>query len=66
MNLQIPPPQIRPGDYTTIRGQDTEAEREDAKRVLQLQGCKSFRFERLDNGQLLAHGYLTAGMEFVR
>lgn len=53
---------LRPGEYTTMRGADTPAERADCERLLRQQGCKSFRFERQPDGRLVAHGYLSAGM----
>lgn len=58
--LQIPPPQLKAGDYITMRGADTEAERADAERVLRHNGCRSVRFEVMADGRLQAHGYLAA------
>lgn len=58
MNLQIPSPQLKAGDYTTTRGTDNADERADAERVLRLNGCRSVRFETMTDGRLLAHGYL--------
>lgn len=52
------PPQIKPGDYVTLRSADTEAERADCEETLRRQGCKSVRFEQLPDGRLQAHGYL--------
>lgn len=62
--MHIQPPQIRAAEYTTMRGQDTPAERADAQRVLKQQGCKSFRFETLSDGRLVAHGYMAEGLVF--
>lgn len=56
--LPVPPPALKPGDYITMRGADTQAERIDAERVLRRNGCKSIRFEQLPDGRLQAHGYL--------
>lgn len=65
MNLQQPqPPALKPAEYCTTRGRDTPEERDDAGRVLRLQGCKSIRFETLNDGRLVAHGYLAAGLVF--
>jgi hypothetical protein len=58
MIFNTPPPQIKPGDYVTMRGSDTEAERKDCERVLRHNGCRSIRFETMTDGRLQAHGYL--------
>lgn len=60
MTFLIPdrPPQIKPGDYITMRGSDNAAERADCERVLRQNGCKSIRFETFPDGRLQAHGYL--------
>lgn len=65
MNFPTPPPKLRSGEYTVIRGVDTQAERNDARNVLRQQGCKSVRFETLTDGRIVAHGYLAdiAGAE---
>lgn len=66
MNLHSPPPSsLRAGEYTVIRGADTQDERNDARRVLRHQGCKSVRFEALADGRIVVHGYLAyvAGAE---
>lgn len=52
------PSEPKPGDYVTVRAQDTEAEREQAAKTMREQGCKSVRFETLDDGRLQVHGYL--------
>lgn len=60
MILNIPPPQLKAGDYVTMRGSDTEAERIDCERVLRQNGCRSIRFETMADGRLQAHGYLAS------
>lgn len=52
--------QLRAGEYIVTRGTDTEAERNDARITLRRNGCKSVRFEPLDDGRLQVHGYLAA------
>lgn len=65
MILEVPGPKLKAGEYTVIRGADTQAERNDARRVLRQQGCKSVRFEKLTDGRIVVHGYLAdiAGAE---
>lgn len=58
MLLTVPSPALKPGDYITLRGSDTQAERADCERVLRHNGCRSVRFETLADGRLQAHGYL--------
>lgn len=58
--LPIPAPKLKAGDYITMRGSDTAAERVDAERVLRQNGCRSVRFEPLADGRLQVHGYLAA------
>lgn len=69
MILNTPSPNLRPAEYVITRGQDTEAEREDAKRVLRSNGCRTVRFERRTRFQetnagqiqytsLVIHGYV--------
>lgn len=58
--LETPAPKLKAGDYVTMRGADTEAERADAERVLRQNGCRSIRFEPMSDGRLQAHGYLAA------
>lgn len=67
MNFPAPPPKLRSGEYTVIRGADTQAERNDARTVLRHQGCRSVRFETLPDGRIVVHGYLAdvAGAEPV-
>lgn len=52
------PAELKPGDYVRIHAQDTEAERAEATEIMRQQGCKSVRFETLDDGRLQVHGYL--------
>ena len=52
--------QLRAGEYIVTRGSDTDAERKDARLTLRRNGCKSVRFEPLDDGRLQVHGYLAA------
>jgi hypothetical protein len=59
MNLQPPGPSLRAGEYIVTRGADTEAERNDARATLRRNGCKSVRFEPLNDGRLQVHGYLS-------
>jgi hypothetical protein len=54
----IQPKEMRFGDYTATRFNDTEAEREDLKSQMREQGCKSIRFETTPWKVLIAHGYL--------
>lgn len=56
--LPTPAPALKAGDYVTMRGSDTEAERIDCERTLRQNGCKSVRFESMADGRLQAHGYL--------
>ncbi len=67
MIFDVPAPKLRAGEYTVLRGSDTQAERNDARRVLRQQGCKSVRFEPLTDGRIVVHGYLAdiAGAEPV-
>ncbi len=51
-------PKLRSGEYTVTRAADTDVERADCRTQLRRQGCKSLRFETLDDGRLVAHGYL--------
>lgn len=63
--MSIPPKDGPPtGNYCVRRRRDTEEERADAQRTLANNGCRSFRFERLEDGSLIAHGYLVAGIVF--
>lgn len=54
------PPDLKPGDYVTIRAQDTDEERESAAQTMRQQGCAQVRFEQLADGRLQVHGYLRA------
>lgn len=56
--MNIPAPQLRAGEYIVTRGSDTPAERDDARATLRRNGCKSVRFEPLEDGRLQVHGYL--------
>lgn len=48
------------GDYIVSRGTDTPEQRQDAEQTLRANGCLRFRFERLEDGRLQAHGYMRA------
>jgi hypothetical protein len=52
--------QERPGDYVVTRGSDTPEERADAAAILTANGCRRVRFESLEDGRVIAHGYLRA------
>lgn len=56
--MNTPAPKLRAGEYVVTRGANTEAERNDARATLRRNGCKSVRFEPLDDGRLQVHGYL--------
>jgi len=47
-----------PGDYVVTRGSSTLEQIADATRTLSHQGCRRVRMEVLDDGRLVAHGYL--------
>lgn len=58
LNL-MEPAKPKPGDYVTIRAQDTDEERRLAAETMRLQGCAVVRFETLEDGRLQVHGYLS-------
>lgn len=50
-------PELPSGNYAITRSADTPDEREDCRRALRRQGCKSVRFETHAH-LLVAHGYI--------
>lgn len=59
--------EVRPGEYVINRGVDSDAERDDCRRMLKNNGCRTVRFETrqvsnpyMDASEvhLTAHGYM--------
>jgi nitrous oxide reductase accessory protein NosL len=58
MNATPAPFIARSGDYAMNFPQERDGDRKTARDVMKRNGCRSIRFEKLDNGVLVAHGYI--------
>lgn len=56
MNAQ--PFTAKPGDYCMNFPQERDGDRQTARDVMKRNGCHSIRFELLESGTLIAHGYI--------
>jgi len=56
--MNAAPFQLRTGDYAMNFPQERDGDRQTARDVMRRNGCRSIRFEKHDNGLLIAHGYV--------